>query len=111
MQSATKDVEIKTFARATVHKLLFQQAKIGLRIKNIFKVIPDDSSQPEKLSAPISKLYKKPTAKKLTPEQAKLLLIGYSTVGTEGAIDLLGLIFSDPVFPNSVFREAQSRPD
>jgi hypothetical protein len=40
--------------------------------------------------------YKKPSLKKLTLEQAKLLLIGHFSIGTEGASDLLSVLFPDP---------------
>ena len=37
--------------------------------------------------------YEKPTVTKLTPEQAKLKLLGAATEGDEGAKDLLKLMF------------------
>ena len=77
---------------------ILQQAKNALRsrIKNIFKTTRIDCSQPEKLKVATPKLYQKPALKKLTLEQTKLLLIGHSSIGTDGANDLLGLIFPDP---------------
>ncbi|HZR66706.1 MAG TPA: hypothetical protein VFA85_16310 [Terriglobales bacterium] len=43
--------------------------------------------------------YEKPWMKKLTPEQAKLLLIGRASAGDENANDLLYLMFHDPDHP------------
>ena len=37
--------------------------------------------------------YVKPRLRKLTPEQAKLVLLGHSTTGSKAAYDLLDLIF------------------
>jgi hypothetical protein len=99
---------------STIHELTLQQVKIALRtkIKNIFKVIRADSAEPERGDAAVPRPYQKPTLKKLTPEQAKLLLIGHSSIGTEGANDLLGLIFPDPVFPRPGYsRPGQTRPE
>ena len=42
------------------------------------------------------KPYSSPRLNKLTPEQAKLLLLGQATLGDQGAKDLLGVIFPDP---------------
>jgi hypothetical protein len=98
VQPAKKEVRTKKVYEAPVlRRLTFQQVKFILhsQIKNIFRTIRPDSSQPERLDGE-KKTYQKPTLKKLTPEQAKLLLIGHSTIGTEGAKDLLDLIFRDP---------------
>ena len=42
------------------------------------------------------KKYQAPVAKKLTPEQAKLLLVGHATVGDQGAKELMELVFPEP---------------
>ena len=42
------------------------------------------------------KTYSSPRLNKLTPEQAKLLLLGQAIQGDRGAKDLLDVIFSDP---------------
>jgi len=39
--------------------------------------------------------FEKPTVTKLTAEQAKLKLLGAATIGDQGAIDLLKLVFSE----------------
>lgn len=41
------------------------------------------------------KKYEKPTMRKLTPEQAKLLLVGYASVRDRGAKGLLELMSSE----------------
>ncbi len=42
------------------------------------------------------KTYSSPRLNKLTPEQAKLLLLGHVIQGDQGAKDLLDVIFPDP---------------
>ncbi len=42
------------------------------------------------------KTYSSPRLNELTPEQAKLLLLGQATQGDQGAKDLLDVIFQDP---------------
>jgi len=42
------------------------------------------------------KEYQAPVARKLTPEQAKLLLVGHATVGDQGAKELMELVFPEP---------------
>jgi len=42
------------------------------------------------------KKYQAPVARKLTPEQAKLLLVGHATVGDQGAKELMELVFPEP---------------
>jgi hypothetical protein len=100
VQSAREKVRAKKIYETPVlRRLTFQQVKLVLhsQIKNIFRTIRPDSSQPEILDGEKKKkIYQEPTLKKLTPEQAKLILIGHFTIGTEGAKDLLGLIFHDP---------------
>ena len=44
------------------------------------------------------KTYSAPRLNKLTPEQARLLLIGHATCGDRGAKDLLEVIY--PAFPS-----------
>jgi hypothetical protein len=41
------------------------------------------------------KPYERPTVTKLTPEQAKLKLLGHASMGNQGAKDLLELMFPD----------------
>lgn len=43
------------------------------------------------------KNYQAPVAKKLTPEQARLLLVGHATVGHQGARELMELVFPEPI--------------
>ena len=38
--------------------------------------------------------YEKPTASKVAPEEARLRLLGLATMGEQGAIDLLEMIFA-----------------
>jgi len=47
-------------------------------------------------SKTVLKTYSSPTLKSLTPEQAKLLLLGQASQGDQGAKDLLDVLFPDP---------------
>lgn len=95
----------KTYAQPILRRLTLQQAKIALssKIKNIFSQAIG-SNRPKVVEIPKvvetgltpKKLYEKPGYKKLTPEQAKLILIGQHSLGDEKAGDLLEQIFSDP---------------
>jgi hypothetical protein len=49
----------------------------------------------EKRARNTRKPYEKPTVTKLTPEQAKLKLLGHASAGDQGAKDLLELMFRD----------------
>ena len=44
----------------------------------------------------VPKVYLKPALRKITPEQASLLLIGHASVGAQGARHLLEVVFPDP---------------
>jgi hypothetical protein len=99
VQPARKDVDAKkVYERPVLRRLSLQQAKTVLssQIKNILKTIRLDRSESEMLKVGNKRNYQKPTLKKLTSEQAKLLLIGHFSIGTEGANDLLDVIFPDP---------------
>ena len=39
--------------------------------------------------------YEKPTMRKLTPEQAKMLFLGEAKVGNDGASEMLELLYPD----------------
>jgi hypothetical protein len=99
VEPARKDIDAKkAYKPSVLGRFNFQQAKIvlGSQIKNVFKTIRLDRSESEMLNVGSKKSYQKPTLKKLTSEQAKLLLIGHFSIGTEGANDLLDVIFPDP---------------
>jgi hypothetical protein len=50
--------------------------------------------------------YKKPFFLKLTPEQARLTLMGHAMMGHQGSMDLLGLMFDDTKTGNNGDEEA-----
>jgi hypothetical protein len=45
------------------------------------------------------KMYEKPTVKKLTSDQARLLLLGHASAGNQDAKDIVELVFPDPEKP------------
>jgi len=44
--------------------------------------------------------YEKPQLRKLTPEQAQLLLVGHASMGDQGAADLMELVFPEQDQPS-----------
>lgn len=56
------------------------------------------------------KTYSCPQLNKLTPEQAKLYLIGQATQGDQGAKDLLDVLFPDPHEHERVPRIEREKP-
>jgi hypothetical protein len=46
------------------------------------------------------KSYEKPQLRKLTPEQARLLLVGHASMGNQGAADLMELVFPEQDQPS-----------
>jgi hypothetical protein len=48
------------------------------------------------LSETRKKTYSPPKLKKLTPDQAKLILIGHASCGSPGAKDLLNVLYPSP---------------
>jgi|SRR5271165_5937425 len=47
----------------------------------------------------MEKTYQRPVARRLTPEQARLVLIGHATVGNQGARELMAVVFMEPNTP------------
>ena len=69
--------------------------------------------QPQRIvaeSAPSKKEYEAPTVRKLTLEQAKLILIGHASIGDQGAKELMDIAFPEPGFvePTADRRTAQA---
>lgn len=90
----------KTYTPPILRRLRFQRAKfiLSAKIKTIFsqttwfnrpKVVEIVTISPKKL-------YEKPGFKKLTQEQAKLILIGQLSLGEGRAAELLEQIFFEP---------------
>jgi len=61
----------------------------------------DKDKQAKKETKKIRKSYEKPTATKLTPEQAKLKLLGHASMGDQGAKDLLEMMFPETIEKDS----------
>jgi hypothetical protein len=55
----------------------------------------DKDKQDKKETNKIRKSYEKPAVTKLTPEQAKLKLLGHASMGDQGAKDLLEMMFPE----------------
>ena len=64
-------------------------------------------------SEPLSQVreYQPPKVTKLTPEQAKLKLLGCLSVGEQGAKDLLDLLFAGPAATEAFQQQPESTPE
>ena len=60
-----------------------------------------EGKQP-KDAAKTRKPYVKPTATKITPEQAKLKLLGFASTGDQGAKELLEMMFPETPQKDSI---------
>jgi hypothetical protein len=94
VQPLRADLNIrKDYEQPLLRKLTLQQAKdLVFRIKNIFFNPHSPRTLPFRSKA---KPYQKPSLTTLTPEEAKLLLVGRANLGDEKAADLLYLLFHD----------------
>jgi len=91
----------KTYGRPALRKLNVQQLRtiVSKHAKEFLGLIfPDEignsDTSPEARPKP-RKLYETPSVRKLTPEQAKLLLIGHVSLGDEAAKEVLELLFPE----------------
>lgn len=65
--------------------------------KSLELIFPNHQPQPIVAESVTSKKqYEAPTARKLTIEQAKLILIGHATMGDQGAKELMNIAFPEP---------------
>jgi len=90
----------KSYARPTLRKLNVQQLRtvVSKQAKEFLELIFSrpgnrDCSAEAKSEAP--RQYQSPALRKLTPDQAKLLLIGHASMGDEGAREILELLFPE----------------
>lgn len=88
------DAEKNAYRPADIRKLPRERVKsIVLQHTNDFVelIFPGQKTRPDRKTN-AGKGYDKPSVRKLTPEQAKLLLIGHASAGDHGAKDLLELM-------------------
>ncbi len=89
----------KSYESPSVRKLTIQQARsYMLRHGREFLDLIFSNRKLENGSGPTQQpaRYQSPRLTKLTPEQAKLKLLGHLSVGDPGAKDLLDLCFPEP---------------
>jgi hypothetical protein len=67
------------------------------RAQRLLELIFPNRRKAERLRPEPPRVYEPPRLTRLTPEQAKLKLLGHLSVGEKGAKDLLDLLFSEPV--------------
>lgn len=97
----------KRYQSPVLRKLTFEEAKhlLQTRMRDLLDVIVPGAHERRKQSEngevgcgrsngllP----YTRPVARKLTTEQARLLLVGHASLGDPGARDLMNLIFPEP---------------
>lgn len=94
----------KHYESPSVKKLSIQQAtSYVLRYGRDFLelIFPQQKQEENAARACRAPAYQTPRLTKLTPEQAKLKLLGHLSVGDQGAKDLLDLCFPEPRGPEN----------
>jgi hypothetical protein len=81
------ETELQEFNPPTGQRSLLSQVKEFLE--------PFRRDRPQAVSEKAPKIYQKPTLKKLTSEQARMLIVGHASVGDQGAKDLMEVLFPD----------------
>ena len=82
------------YQKPNLRKLTFQPAKEVLLSQVEEFLEPFRRGRPE-VSEEGPKLDQKPTLTKLTPAQARMLIVGHASVGDQGAKDLMEVLFPD----------------
>jgi|SRR5579864_285926 len=87
----------KTYERPALRKLNATQIRTRAtkHAREFLELIFPSQAKHSEEGMAQRKKYEKPAIRKLTPEQAKLLLVGYASVGDRGAKDLLELMSSE----------------
>lgn len=85
---------LKSLIKRTAQALLFRIHRNNFRIKSPNKTTASSNLDLQN-AQPALKPYEKPAARKLTLEQARLIVLGHSTLGDPGAQDLMPLLFPD----------------
>ncbi len=98
---------MKEFGKQTYLRPLFRQltlqparSRILRRAQELLLNISGERKRRREAPSP-ARQYEPPQLNRLTPEQAKLKLLGSLSVGNEGARDLLDLVFPEPVEANA----------
>ena len=100
MRQWTEQDVWKGYQQPVLKRLNLKQAMQALlgRARDLLPFFSPERRHPEPgqtVHKEVPKPYQKPRLRKLTPEQASLMLLGYSSVGDQGAKDLLALVFPD----------------
>lgn len=102
----------KTAERSLPGNLVRQQVRSYMRNRahRILQLIFPGRVKQKGLGPQPPTLYQPPRLARLTPEQAKLKLLGHLiSLGDQGAKDLLGLLFHEPVVLSAT-REPENLP-
>ena len=99
-QKGKRPYETPSVKKLNIHEArsyLQQHGRVvlGLIAPLLEKCHPEQESARQR-QEPKSREYEPPSVTKLTPEQAKLKLLGYFSLGDPGAKDLLDLLFPEP---------------
>ena len=92
MQGSEQDVW-KTYQNPATEKLNLKQAMQALlsRVRDLLSFVRPETGPFVREEA--TKVYEKPVLRKLTREQANLVLFGHASIGDPGAKDLMGILF------------------
>lgn len=93
------EVNRKTSERSLPGNLIHPQVRsfVRNRARRVLELMLPKRFQPAAPPPQRPMAYEPPRLARLTPEQAKLKLLGHLSVGDQGAMDLLDLMFPEPV--------------
>lgn len=92
------EVECKSKERSLPGSLVHQPIRsfVRFRAHRVLELLFPNRFKQSRPGPQRSIVYTPPRLARLTPEQAKLKLLGHLSVGEQGAKDLLDLLFSEP---------------
>jgi len=96
VQLIEQDVR-KAYLQPALNRLTLRQTVQALleRARDLLPFLLPQRWRPEprQTVCEVPKKYHNPTLRKITAEQASLMLLGHATVGDQGAKDLLAIVF------------------
>ncbi len=105
------DVNRKTNERSLPRNKVRQPIRsfVRNRVQTVLEVIFPNRFKASGPGPQRSTVYEPPRMVRLTPEQAKLKLLGHLSMGDEGAKDLLDLVFPEPVVESTSPEQGESQ--
>lgn len=103
-----REVNRKPSERSLPGNLIHQQVRsfVRNRARRVLEVVFPNRFKPTAPPLQRPMAYEAPRLARLTPEQAKLILLGHLSVGEQGAKDLLDLLFPEPAVDSVIPEQA-----